>query len=178
MKNLLLILSLSLSIQFLSSCSKQATVTSTSDAGRNGNNSGNKQSSKVDTEQSDSTSSNQPPVGVTEAFRKKYPDYTPGDWTKSDNQYSTIYMRESKTYRSDFSEGGEWITTEFDITRESLPKSVLEAFQKSEFGKANNPRFAQLETSTNPVLYRIQGQVNNQPFTLFYSPEGRLVENK
>jgi hypothetical protein len=119
---------------------------------------------------------NQPPEEVTSSFKQRYPSYTSGDWTMEDGHYSTTYMREGKSYRASFSNTGEWIDTRNDVVLDDLPAPVKQAYQKSPYGTATNPRFTQLETAQYPVLYRVEGQLNNQPFSLYLTPEGRAVE--
>ncbi len=119
---------------------------------------------------------NQPPGEVTTSFKQKYPSYTSGDWTMEDGHYSTTYMKEGKSYRASFSNTGEWIDTRNDVVLDDLPASVKEAYKNSPYGSATNPRFTQVETAQHPVLYRAEGQLNNQPFSLYLTPEGRTVE--
>jgi len=119
---------------------------------------------------------NQPPDEVTSSFRQRYPSYTSGDWTMEDGHYSTTYMKEGKSYRASFSNTGEWVDTRNDVVLDDLPAAVKEAYQQSPYGPATNPRFTQLETAQYPVLYRAEGQLNNQPFSLYLTPEGRTVE--
>jgi len=119
---------------------------------------------------------NQPPESVAESFKKRYPEYTSGDWTMREGQYSTTYMREGKSYRASFSLTGEWLDTQNDVVLDDLPAPVKQAYQSSPYGVASNPRFMQIETAQYPVLYKVEGQVNNQPFSMYLTPEGRTVE--
>ena len=119
---------------------------------------------------------NQPPQEVTESFKQRYPALTSGDWTMEDGRYSTTYMKEGKSYRASFSNTGEWIDTRNDVVLDDLPAPVKQAYQGSPYGSATNPRFTQIETAQYPVLYRADGQLNNQPFSLYFTPEGRTVE--
>ncbi len=119
---------------------------------------------------------NQPPDQVTSSFKQRYPSYTSGDWTVEDGHYRTTYMKDGKSYRASFSNSGEWIDTRNDVVLDDLPAAVKEAYQQSPYGSATNPRFTQLETAQHPVLYRAEGQLNNQPFSLYLTPEGRTVE--
>jgi hypothetical protein len=119
---------------------------------------------------------NQPPEAVTESFRTKYPQYTSGDWVKEEGRYTTTYMREGKSYRANFSNSGEWIDTRNDVVLDDLPAPVKQSFQNSPYGSAANPRFLQIETAQYPVLYKAEGQMNNQPFNVYLTPEGRTVE--
>jgi hypothetical protein len=119
---------------------------------------------------------NQPPGEVTASFKQRYPSYTSGDWTMEDGHYSTTYMKEGKSYRASFSNTGEWIDTRNDVVLDDLPAPVKQAYQSSPYGSATNPRFTQIETAQYPVLYRADGQLNNQPFSLYFTPEGRPVE--
>jgi|GEM_PF-2610016 len=119
---------------------------------------------------------NQPPGEVTTSFKQKYPSYTSGDWTMEDGQYSTTYMKDGKSYRANFSNTGQWLDTRNDVVLDDLPAPVKEAYQNSPYGSATNPRFTQVETARHPVLYRAEGQLNNQPFFLYLTPEGRTVE--
>ena len=119
---------------------------------------------------------NQPPDQVTSSFKQRYPSYTSGDWTVEDGHYSTTYMKDGKSYRASFSNTGEWLDTRNDVVLDDLPAAVKEAYQKSPYGSATNPRFTQLETAQYPVLYRAEGQLNNQPFSLYLTPEGRTAE--
>jgi hypothetical protein len=119
---------------------------------------------------------NQPPGEVTASFKQRYPSYTSGDWSMEDGRYSTTYMKEGKSYRASFSNTGEWIDTRNDVVLDDLPAPVKQAYQSSPYGSATNPRFTQIETAQYPVLYRADGQLNNQPFSLYFTPEGRTVE--
>jgi hypothetical protein len=119
---------------------------------------------------------NQPPEEVTSSFKQRYPSYTSGDWTMEDGHYSTTYMKEGKSYRASFSNTGEWLDTRNDVVLDDLPAPVKQAFQGSAYGSATNARFSQLETAQYPVLYRAEGQLNNQPFSLYLTPEGGTVD--
>ncbi len=119
---------------------------------------------------------NQPPGEVTASFKQRYPSYTSGDWSMEDGRYSTTYMKEGKSYRASFSNTGEWIDTRNDVVLDDLPAPVKQAYQSSPYASATNPRFTQIETAQYPVLYRADGQLNNQPFSLYFTPEGRTVE--
>jgi hypothetical protein len=119
---------------------------------------------------------NQPPGEVTASFKQRYPSYTSGDWSMEDGRYSTTYMKEGKSYRASFSNTGEWIDTRNDVVLDDLPAPVKQAYQSSPYGSATNSRFTQIETAQYPVLYRADGQLNNQPFSLYFTPEGRTVE--
>jgi hypothetical protein len=93
-----------------------------------------------------------------------------------EGRYTTTYMREGKSYRANFSNTGEWLDTHNDVVLDDLPATVKQAYQSSPYGAASNPRFSQIETAQYPVLYKAEGQLNNQPFSMYFTPEGRTVE--
>lgn len=120
--------------------------------------------------------SNQPPDAVLSSFRNRYPGFTANDWTTRQGKYCTTYIREGISYSAFFTPSGEWVGTETDIVMSDLPALVRKAYQNGLYGKAASPRVLRIENNKHPVLYRIEGQVNNQLFVQYFNAEGQEVQ--
>lgn len=120
--------------------------------------------------------SNQPPDAVLFSFKQRYPDLTANDWAVREEKYCTTYVRDGISYSAFFTPAGEWIGTETDIALSDLPALVKKVYENGLYGKTANPRVLRIENNKHPILYRVEGLLNNQPFVQYFTPEGQEVQ--
>jgi Putative beta-lactamase-inhibitor-like, PepSY-like len=70
---------------------------------------------------------------VKQAFDKQYPEAKLVDWKGGLDNHAVVFVVKEKKYKASYTSKGDWNYTETNIVFDSIPKQVLESFNKSKY---------------------------------------------
>lgn len=119
------------------------------------------------------------PQAVIDAFNKKYPDtyVYEWEWEKKDKLYEAEFFLRGVKYEALFSPDGQWVHTERDVSRDMVPKAVMESLFSSEYANWKIDDIEEHSTPDHPVLYEIEVKMKGpkREVYLYYLPDGKLL---
>lgn len=117
-----------------------------------------------------------PDQHIVSALDSKYPGISKVDWDKEQNYYVADFRYENIEREAWFSEGGEWVMTESDITYEMLPQAVKTSFEASEYNSWRKEDIDMLERLNTETLYILDLEQGEQEVDLYYNEKGDLIK--
>lgn len=70
---------------------------------------------------------------VKQAFDKQYPDAKQVDWKGGLDNHAVVFVISDKKFKASYTSKGDWNYTETTIVFDSIPKPVLESFNRSKY---------------------------------------------
>lgn len=117
-----------------------------------------------------------PDQHIVNALENKYPGTSRVDWDREQNYYVADFRYENIEREAWFSEGGEWVMTESDITYEMLPQVVKTNFEASEYSSWKKEDIDMLERLNTETLYILDLEQGEQEVDLYYNENGDLIK--
>jgi len=119
------------------------------------------------------------PAEVTEAFKAKYPDTKNVEWKDKLTGFQASYEMKGVQYQSKFSNKGEWLQTEKNISEEALPAPVKDGYGKSKYTDWQLKEVSQIESKDNSIQYRLFVRKSGvEKKYLYFNPDGKLVRDE
>lgn len=119
------------------------------------------------------------PAEVTDAFSAKYPGATGVEWKDRLSGFSAGYTLDAVDYTANFSNKGEWESTEHEIEQENLPEAVNDGFSKSKYTEWELLKVILIELPNDETQYRLEvGKGDIKKRNLYFNSKGRLVKDK
>lgn len=119
------------------------------------------------------------PSEVTDAFSQKYPNAKEVEWKDKLTSFSAGFTLNDKHYLADFSNKGEWQSTEQDIEDSELPAPIKDGFNKSKYADWKINKSIKIELPSNAVQYRLEiGSGDIKRRNLTFNSDGRLVKDR
>jgi hypothetical protein len=119
------------------------------------------------------------PAEVTNAFQDKYPDAKSVEWRDKLSSFTASFQLDSINYVAQFSNKGEWESTEQAIDNDDLPEEVKTGFDNSRYADWNMGQATKIELPGDEFRYKIEvskGDIKKR--NLYFSSEGRLLKDK
>ncbi|MBS1537857.1 MAG: PepSY-like domain-containing protein [Bacteroidetes bacterium] len=112
------------------------------------------------------------PSAVTSAFNQKFSNATNVKWDKENpHEYEASFTWNGKKYSANFSDKGEWLETESEVTFAQLPDKVQQTFTTSHKGTKVNG-VAKIETSKGTTKYEVEIKISGKTVEYFYDSNG------
>lgn len=119
------------------------------------------------------------PASVTDAFKSRYPHAGNVTWKDKITYFEATFQLDGTDVSADFSNKGEWKSSEAKTTYEALPATVKDGFSKCKFSDWTKGSVAELQHMGKGVEYRIYVE-KSSPFQkkfLFFNANGKLVRD-
>jgi len=119
------------------------------------------------------------PASVTDAFKSRYPHAENVSWKDKLTFFEASFTLNSTDVTADFSNKGEWKSSETKSNFEALPGSVKDGFSKCKFADWTKGSVTELQHMGKGVEYRIYVE-KSSPFQkkfLFFNANGKLVRD-
>jgi hypothetical protein len=119
------------------------------------------------------------PAEVTGSFSEKYPDATGVEWRDKLTGFTASFTLDGIAYLANFSNKGEWQSTEQEIEQDDMPEEVKNGFDKSKYTDWTINHVTKIELPDDVFQYRIEvgkGDINKR--NLYYNSNGRMLKDK
>ena len=118
------------------------------------------------------------PAEVTEAFKAKYTDTKNVEWKDRITFFQVDYDMNGSRYESKFSNKGEWLQTEKEVTRDALPAEVKDGYSKSKFTDWELKSVSWVESRDHGIQYRLFVRKSGiEKKYLYFDKNGKLVKD-
>jgi hypothetical protein len=119
------------------------------------------------------------PAEVTESFSEKYPGAGSVEWKDRLVGFTAAFNLDNINYLANFSNQGEWESTEHEIDQNEVPEAVMDGFDKSKYTDWDILKVDLIELPGDNVQYRIEiGKGDIRKRNLYFNSKGRLVKDK
>ena len=119
------------------------------------------------------------PAEVTNGFSEKYPEAGSVEWKDRLTGFTASFVLDDVNYLANFSNDGEWESTEHEIAQEELPEAVNDGFEKSRYADWQVLSVVHIEFADESVQYRVEvGKGDIKKRNLYFNTRGRLVKDK
>lgn len=115
------------------------------------------------------------PENIQIMFQQKYPNAQP-QWSKISYGYEAVFYDNGIEYEAEFSEGGEWLETEYDATEADIPSAILMTIRQ-QYPNAILDEF-EIEITPNGQFYEVEIMTNSQEQELYFDRNGQAVPNQ
>ena len=119
------------------------------------------------------------PASVTDAFKSRYPHAENVEWKDRLSYFEADFILNGATVSADFSNKGEWKSSESKSTYEALPATVKDGFSKSKYADWKTGSVAEIQEMGKGVKYKVYVE-KNEPFQkkfLWFNANGKLVKD-
>lgn len=117
-----------------------------------------------------------PPAAVQKAFEQKFPNTSKLKWDKENaHEYEASFEWNGKNCSANFSDSGEWLETESQITFSDLPDKVQKAYTISH-KEAKIKAVAKIETSKGITKYEVKIKQGIKIVELLCAEDGTILK--
>lgn len=117
------------------------------------------------------------PEAVKTAFAKQFPNATNIKWSKeNDREWEAEFKTDGKAYSANFNSEGKWLETEYKISSNEIPATVLSAIAK-EFAGYKTEESEVSETAKGKVYEFILSK-GEEKIEAAFRPDGNLLSKK
>lgn len=119
------------------------------------------------------------PASVTDAFKSRYPHAENVEWKDRITYFEADFTLNGATVSADFSNKGEWKSSESKTTYEALPAAVKDGFNKSKYADWSKGSVAEIQEMGKGVKYKVYVE-KSEPFQkkfLWFNASGKLVKD-
>jgi len=119
------------------------------------------------------------PASVTDAFKSRYPHADNVAWKDKITYFEASFTVNGTDVTSDFSNKGEWKSSEAKTSYDALPTSVKDGFTKCQYADWTKGSVTELQHMGKSVQYRVYVE-KSQPFQkrfLYFNANGKLVRD-
>lgn len=122
-----------------------------------------------------STNSTQVPDNVQRAFASAHPGVSPV-WEKQSYGYEAEFLKDGIEYEVEFSDSGQWLETEYEVTQDyQFSLLVLDRVKREHPGWAITKR--EVEITPQGKFYEVEVEQGDQEIELYFDERGNKVEN-
>ena len=116
-----------------------------------------------------------PPAAVKKTFVQKFPTATNVHWGKeNDKEWEAEFKQNGVKLSANFTNAGEWVETEKEITYSELPKPVTEAIKK-QFPNWKITEMDKTETAKFGTIYEADLKSGKQKKAVAFKDDGTTV---
>ncbi|AFZ01804.1 PepSY-like domain-containing protein [Calothrix sp. PCC 6303] len=112
------------------------------------------------------------PIVVEQAFRAKYSD-VPHTWERTHYGYEAVFIEDGTEYEAEFSVTGEWLETEYLVSKEKFPSTVLEKIKKE------YPNFIitkyEIEITSKGLFYEADITDGEREYEVYFDFQGNPI---
>jgi len=119
------------------------------------------------------------PASVTDAFKSRYPHAENVEWKDRLSFFEADFTLNGATVSADFSNKGEWKSSESKTTFEVLPEPVKDGFSKSKYSDWSKGSVTEIQEMGKGVRYKVYVE-KSEPFQkrfLWFNANGKLVKD-
>lgn len=119
------------------------------------------------------------PAVVTDAFKYKYRNAESVEWKDKLSHFVVYFHLSGDKYEASFKNDGTWTGSQKEITRDDLPRDVLDGLDKSKYSEWEIIGFYELIMPNDLQQYRLvvsKSDLNKRDLT--FSDKGRLIRDK
>jgi len=119
------------------------------------------------------------PASVTDAFKSRYPHAENVEWKDRLTYFEADFTLNGTAVSADFSNKGEWKSSESKTTYEALPEPVKDGFNKSKYAEWSKGKVLEIQQMGKGVQYKLYVE-KSEPFQkrfLWFNANGRLVKD-
>ena len=114
------------------------------------------------------------PGEVARAFEAEYPDASP-EWRVQPYGYEAVYTEDGQEYEVEYSGSGEWLETEFEVSRGQFSPLVLDRVRRENPGYAITKR--EIELTPRGTFYEVEVEGEGQQIEYYFDDQARPAEN-
>lgn len=117
------------------------------------------------------------PEKVLSAFNAKFPDAKKVEWEmENDSEWEAGFKWNGIEYSANFSIGGEWRKTEYEIKESEIPSNIRAILDQnfSDY-EIEDPEIAETPTGKS---YELEIEVGEEEFEVTIDPQGNLTKKK
>ena len=119
------------------------------------------------------------PASVTDAFKSRYPHAENVAWKDKLTYFQATFSLNSNDVTADFSNKGEWRSSEAKTNFDNLPATVKDGFSKSKYADWTKGSVAEIQKMGKAIQYKLYVE-KSQPFQkkfLYFNAGGKLTRD-
>jgi hypothetical protein len=121
------------------------------------------------------TSTTQVPDNVQRAFAAAHPGVSPA-WEKQPYGYEAEFVKDGIEYEVEFSDAGQWLETEYEVTQDyQFSLLVLDKVKREHPGWALTKR--EVEITPQGKFYEVEIEQGGQQIELYFDERGNKAQN-
>lgn len=115
-----------------------------------------------------------PPQKVEKAFNQKFPNAKKVDWENEDGAWEAEFEWKGTEYSANFSENGDWLETEHEISENQLP-AIVKNTLSIQF-KGYDIEEVEISEKPDGTFYEIEMEQGETDYEVTISPSGQIVK--
>ncbi len=121
------------------------------------------------------TSTTEVPDNVQRAFAAAHPGVSPA-WEKQSYGYEAEFVKDGIEYEVEFSDAGQWLETEYEVTQDyQFSLLVLDKVKREHPGWALTKR--EVEITPQGKFYEVEIEQGGQQIELYFDERGNKAQN-